>query len=80
MNLFTRVSLRPSGVAEAGGGSDFGFNEYRVLLSFRDPSVFDVADTRITGYFEQAVRSSFNFVRRGVLAEAARAASRSGSR
>ena len=37
VNLFTRVSLRPSGVAEAGGGSDFGFNEYRVLLSFRDP-------------------------------------------
>ncbi len=72
VNLFTRVTLRPSGVAEAGGGSDFGFNEYRVLLSFRDPSVFDVADTRITGYFEQAVRSSFNFVRRGVLAEAGR--------
>jgi outer membrane protein insertion porin family len=72
MNLFTRISLRPSGVAEAGGGSDFGFNEYRVLLSFRDPRVFDVADARITGYFEQAVRSSFNFVRRGVLAEGAR--------
>src|SRR4029079_18449107 len=41
-------------------------------MSFRDASVFDVADTRLTGYFEQAVRSSFNFVRRGVLAEAAR--------
>jgi outer membrane protein assembly factor BamA len=72
MNLFTRLSLRPSGVAQAGGGSDFGFNEYRVLLSFRDPSVFDVADARVTAYFEQAVRSSFNFVRRGVLAEGAR--------
>ncbi len=72
VNLFTRVSLRPSGVAQAGGGSDFGFNEYRVLLSFRDPRVFDVADARVTGYFEQAVRSSFNFVRRGVLAEGAR--------
>ena len=72
MNLFTRLSLRPSGVAQAGGGSDFGFNEYRVLLSFRDPAVFAVADARITGYFEQAVRSSFNFVRRGVLAEGAR--------
>ncbi len=72
VNLFTRVSLRPSGVAQASGGSDFGFNEYRVLLSFRDPRVFEVADARITGYFEQAVRSSFNFVRRGVLAEGAR--------
>jgi outer membrane protein insertion porin family len=72
VNLFTRLSLRPSGVAQAGGGSDFGFNEYRVLLTFRDPRVFDVADARVTGYFEQAVRSSFNFVRRGVLAEGAR--------
>jgi outer membrane protein insertion porin family len=72
MNLFTRVTLRPSGVAQAGGGSDFGFNEYRVLLTFRDPRVFDVADARLTGYFEQAVRSSFNFVRRGILAEGAR--------
>jgi outer membrane protein insertion porin family len=72
MNLFTRVSLRPSGVAQAEGGSDFGFNEYRVLLSFRDPRVFEVADASVTGYFEQAVRSSFNFVRRGVLAEGAR--------
>jgi outer membrane protein insertion porin family len=71
MNLFTRLTLRPSGVAQAGGGSDFGFNEYRVLLSFRDPSVFDVVDARVTGYFEQAVRSSFNFTRRGVLAEGA---------
>jgi outer membrane protein insertion porin family len=71
LNLFTRLTLRPSGVAQAGGGSDFGFNEYRVLLSFRDPSVFDKIDTRVTGYFEQAVRSSFNFTRRGVLAEGA---------
>jgi outer membrane protein insertion porin family len=69
VNLFTRTSLRPSGVAQAGGGSDFGFNEYRVLLSFRDPRVFGVVDARVTGYFEQAVRSSFNFTRRGVLAE-----------
>jgi outer membrane protein assembly complex protein YaeT len=72
VNLFTRLSLRPSGVAQASGGSDFGFNEYRVLLSFRDPSAFGAADTRVTGYFEQAVRSSFNFVRRGLLVEGAR--------
>jgi outer membrane protein insertion porin family len=72
INLFTRGTLRPSGVAQTGGGSDFGFNEYRVLLSFRDPSVYKDADARVTGYFEQAVRSSFNFVRRGVLAEAAK--------
>jgi outer membrane protein insertion porin family len=73
VNLFTRVSLRPSGVPESQGGSGFGFNEYRVLLSFRDPGLFGPGgDARVTGYFEQAVRSSFNFVRRGILAEAAR--------
>lgn len=72
INLFTRVSLRPSGVTDPSGGSDFGFNEYRVLLSFRDPDLFRVGDARFTGYFEQAVRSSFNFVRRGVLAETLR--------
>jgi outer membrane protein assembly factor BamA len=73
VNLFTRLSLRPSGTPEAGGGSDFGFNEYRVLLTFRDPGLFGTnTDAHVTGYFEQAVRSSFNFVRRGILAEAAR--------
>jgi outer membrane protein insertion porin family len=73
VNLFTRVSLRPTTVPEeASAGNQFGFNEYRVLATFREPSVFGTrADGRITGYFEQAVRSSFNFVRRGVQVELA---------
>ena len=73
VNLFTRVSLRPTTVPEeASAGNTFGFNEYRVLATFREPSVFGTrADGRLVGYFEQAVRSSFNFVRRGVQVELA---------
>jgi outer membrane protein insertion porin family len=73
VNLFTRVSIRPTTVPEeAQAGNNFGFNEYRVLATFREPSVFGTqADGRVTGYFEQAVRSSFNFVRRGVQVELA---------
>lgn len=73
VNLFTRVSLRPTTTPEETAGNTFGFNEYRVLATFREPNVFNtLADGRITGYFEQAVRSSFNFVRRGIQAEVAR--------
>jgi outer membrane protein insertion porin family len=73
VNLFTRISLRPTTVPEeASAGDSFGFTEYRVLASFREPSVFGTrADGRVTGYFEQAVRSSFNFVRRGIQVELA---------
>ena len=73
VNLFTRVSVRPTPRRENVADNTFGFNEYRVLATFREPSVFNTrADGRITGYFEQAVRSSFNFVRRGVQVEMAR--------
>ena len=73
VNLFTRLSLRPSGTPQEEGQTDLGFNEYRVLMSFRDPRFLGTtADAQVTGYLEQAVRSSFNFVRRGVLAEAVR--------
>ena len=74
VNLFTRVSLRPTTVPEAGRrATSFGFNEYRVLATLpRAERVRDGADAHVTGYFEQAVRSSFNFVRRGVQAELAR--------
>ena len=71
VTLFTRVSLRPrdpgvdeSDVTDEGG---YGFNEYRVVGTFREPRVFDRAgDLFITGFLEQAIRTSFNFRRRGV--------------
>jgi outer membrane protein assembly complex protein YaeT len=71
VTLFTRVSLRPRdpGVDETDttdtGG--YGFNEYRVVGTFREPRVFDRAgDLFVTGFLEQAIRTSFNFQRRGV--------------
>jgi outer membrane protein assembly complex protein YaeT len=83
VNLFTRVSFRahetipaesdPGQPAPTTPETTYGFNEYRVLGTFREPRVFGTAaDALITVYLEQAIRSSFNFNRRGVRAEAAR--------
>jgi outer membrane protein assembly complex protein YaeT len=77
VNLFTRVSLRPtdSGLTPSGtttfGG--YGFSEYRILGTFREPRVFDTtADAFLTGTIEQQIRSSFNFARRALSAEVAK--------
>jgi outer membrane protein insertion porin family len=70
--LFMRGSLRPRETPDPADGG-FGFNEYRVLVNLRDPSVFGTAMSgQVAGYFEQAIRSSFNFRRRGVQAQIAR--------
>lgn len=77
-SFFTRVSLRPRDPVDnleappelpvVTGG--YGFNEYRVVGTFREPRPFDAAgDLQLTAYFEQALRSSFNFRRRGVRVE-----------
>ena len=74
VNLFTRVSLRDAR-RRAGRGRDAGcrrapraatgFNEYRVVGTFREPRVFGSrSDVLVTGILEQAIRSSFNFARR----------------
>jgi outer membrane protein insertion porin family len=66
-NLYTRLSLRSD--AEEGGSS-FGFPEYRVVATYREPRTFGWnADVTITGAVEQGVRSTFNFARKGVNAE-----------
>jgi outer membrane protein insertion porin family len=78
VNLFGRVSLRsrdvvsPDGqllpTSEQGG---YGFNEYRLYATFREPRVAGTpADLLITGIINQAVRSSFNFITRETRAEA----------
>jgi outer membrane protein assembly factor BamA len=75
VNLFTRVSLRPRDVPDdpARDGSGFGFNEYRVVGTYRQPMVgFWPGDVTLTGAVEQGVRSSFNFARKGVTAETIR--------
>lgn len=66
-NLYTRLSLR-SDLEE--GGSSFGFPEYRVVASYREPRTFGWnADVTVTGAIEQGVRTTFNFDRQGVNAE-----------
>jgi outer membrane protein insertion porin family len=70
VSLFTRVSLRPRdpGIeSDPGDTGGYGFNEYRIVGTFREPRLLDRAgDLQLTGFVEQAIRSSFNFWRRGV--------------
>lgn len=71
-NLFTRISLRPQDAPDTTDqdGRGFGFNEYRVLGTFRQPRAFGrTTEIVISGFLEQAIRSSFNFSRRGAHAE-----------
>jgi outer membrane protein insertion porin family len=80
VNLFARVSLRSRDVVFADSGVRFedpaaeggyGFNEYRVFGTFREPRVFNSrADLLLTGSLDQGIRSSFNFVTRAARAEA----------
>ena len=77
ISLFTRVSFRPRDPAsdstdptDEGG---YGFNEYRVVGTFREPRPFNrPGDAQFTGFLEQAIRASYNFSRRGVRGEYAR--------
>lgn len=68
-NLYTRVSLR-SDFDDGDGGGSFGFAEYRVVGTFREPLTFGWnADVTMTAALEQGVRSTFNFARKGINAE-----------
>ena len=77
VNLFTRVSLRSTDVATDETGAPLenpetnaGFNEFRVVGTFREPRAFNSAtELLVTGIVEQAVRTTFNFSRRIVRAE-----------
>ena len=85
VNLFTRISLRPkdspffaNAAPSQDDGSSFGFSEYRVLGTFREPRVFgSAADASLTALSEQQIRSSFNFARRAFNAEVGRRLTRS---
>jgi outer membrane protein assembly factor BamA len=72
VNLYTRVSVRPRDAPDdpAQDGRGFGFGEYRVVGTYREPRAFGWnADLTVTGAAEQGVRSSFNFTRKGVTVE-----------
>ena len=79
LDLFTRVSFRPKGVSatpeplrspgatvDEGG---YGFNEYVARLTFLERRILGTdADATISAGVEQAVRSSFDFNRKGASA------------
>jgi outer membrane protein insertion porin family len=80
VSLFTRVSLRSRDIVLSDSGirlerpaegSGYGFNEYRVFATYREPRIFDSrADALFTGILDQAIRSSFNFITRELRGEA----------
>ncbi len=79
VNLFTSVTLRPkdspvfAGQAAPPSSGGYGFTEYRVIGTFREPHVLNTtADAYVTGTLEQQVRSTFNFARRSASAVVAR--------
>src|SRR5262249_19183944 len=72
INLFTRLSLRPAATTPTSSntGGQFGFTEYRVVTSYREPKAIGPnIDLTVTGAVEQGVRASFDFARKGVNAE-----------
>ena len=70
IDLFTRVSLRPSDSQDPGEGSNLGLNEYRVLGTYQEPRAFGLTgNVLVNAFIEKSIRSSFNLFRRGVHAE-----------
>jgi outer membrane protein insertion porin family len=74
VNAFARVSIRRRNAAEDGAPlpaeTGYGFNEYRLAGTFNEPRFLDSrAQLQVLGIIEQAIRTSFNFIRREVRAE-----------
>jgi outer membrane protein insertion porin family len=68
-SLFTSLTLHPQGTPQGTQG----ITEYRVVGTFREPRIFNTpVDGLITLVTEQQFRSSFDFRRKGVTAEATR--------
>src|SRR5262245_66026180 len=68
VNLYTRLSLRPN--PDLNNRNPFGFSEYRVIGTYREPHAFHLfGDLIATAAVEQGVRTGFNFSRKGVKAE-----------
>lgn len=69
-NLYTRLSLRSDADRRTGSDDQFGFAEYRVVGTYREPRTFGWnADVTITAALEQGERTTFKFSRKGVNAE-----------
>lgn len=77
IDLFTRVSVRrkndPLLLEQAATGGALGFNEYRVLATYREPrAVGRDWDVLVSGFVEQAIRPGFDLFSRGVTAQVTR--------
>ena len=80
VNLFARVALRSTDVLTNDPAdpnliqTNNGFNEFRVIGTFRDPRLFNTrSELLVTASVEQAPRTSFNFARRIARVEVGRA-------
>jgi outer membrane protein assembly complex protein YaeT len=70
-NLYTRLALHRNDDPE--DPKTFGFTEYRVVGTYREPRAFGgQADLTLTAAVEQGRRTSFNFSRKGVNGELSR--------
>ena len=72
ISLFSRLALKPQSAPgdPERDGRGFGFSEYRVTGTFTERRAFRTAtDLLVSVTSEQAVRTSFNYIRRGANAE-----------
>ena len=68
VNLYTRLSLRPN--TDPASPSRFGFAEYRVIGTYTEPRALrNYGDLTATAAIEQAARTTYDFIRKGVNAE-----------
>ena len=69
IDFFSRVAPRPATTTS----QNFGFLEYRVSTTYREPRAFDTdTDVTVTAATEQAARTGFNFARRSATLQALR--------
>ena len=72
INLFGSISLHPPDVSTSST-IGYGFTEYRALVAFHEPRVFNTAaDGLVTAVVEQQSRSSFNLARKSITAQVAK--------
>ena len=74
IDLFTRVSVRRKNdmvlFAPDTQSRTLGFNEYRVLATYREPRAIGFGwDVVMSGYVERAIRPGFDLFTRGVTAQ-----------
>lgn len=77
VTVFGRVTFRPRdpGVenTDPSDNGGYGFNDYRALVTFREPRAFGTGgDAQLNAFVEQGSRTSFDFNRKGVGADYAK--------